>query len=409
MRTSLRGAISVWICLAVASCLPLSGCGDDSETAGGTSSGPLYIGSTRVFSAEGSNGYLFAVDSLDAGAEVDLAQAVELNDAWVFGDADPYFYTATIFEPTITRWSLSDSGRFEQGPTVSFQNQGVGGTYTAAFVPVFSSSKAYFVDAASGQVVVWNPADMEFVRTIEVPVDAEVPTGMSPIMDLALRDDRIFVSVFWVSQDSFFTEYADFARLVAIDPATDQVVEVRDEPRCQALAPSGVTSDGTAYFSPWDYHAAVRGVYGEGYGVDSCALRVVPPGNGFEEGYEVDLSELVGGRPAGGLTLISDEEALIHVWQDDLVHATPDDWQEKRFEAGYKWYRWTLGDAQATELPGQAPSSEGGSWLRMDGQVISFSPNADFSETTVVRLAPDGSFEPGVTVPGYMAALIRAR
>jgi hypothetical protein len=77
-----------------------AGCsGGDEEPRGGSVEGPLYVGATVVFTADDfsqGSAYLFTTRSLDAGTPVDLARAVELpEDAWVFGDADPYFWSGT--------------------------------------------------------------------------------------------------------------------------------------------------------------------------------------------------------------------------------------------------------------------------------------------------------------------------
>lgn len=384
-------------------------CGGSKDQTG-SASGPLYIGATRVWTADSSQGYLFTVSSLDKGTEVDLKKAVEIDDAWVFGKGDPYFYTATLFSPTITRWTLSPKGGFEKDTVVSFVNYGVEGTHNAAFTPIFSKEKAYFVDSTSAQVVVWNPATMEFLRTIPLPAKAagEFAT-YTPILGLSQRQDRIFVTIFWADPDSWWTKYAPSSRLVTIDPQTDTVVEVHDEDRCETMSPAGTTADGTSYFGPWDYHATVRAVFGEGFGAKSCALRVVPSGMTYDEGYQVDLSSLVGGRPAGGLTLLDDQYALIHVWHSELVAATPENWKETRFEPAYTWYRWKLGEATATELPNQMPSSEGGEWLRLDGAPYTYNPNADYSKTTLFELNSSGELKEHLTLPGWTAQLIRVR
>lgn len=388
----------------------VSGCGDAAEDQNILdSSDKLFIGASRIFTADSSRGFMFAVPSLEAGTEVDLAQSVELDDAWVFGNADPYFYTATLFDPTLTRWEYTAEEGFVRGPTISFANEGVGGTFTAAFTPLFSPNKSYFVDAASAQVVVWDPESMALLKTIPIPVDGAPGGDFTPTMDIALRDDVLLVTVFWASPDSGWTEFGSFTRIVAIDPNTDQVIQVTDEDRCETLALAGVASDGTSYFSPWDYHVAVRSVYGPGFGASPCALRVVPPSATFAEGYEVDMNALVGGRPAGELTLVNDNQALIHVWHDDLVSATPETWQDQRFEPGYKWYRWNLDENEATELPDQIPTSEGGSWGRLDGRFVTYNATDDFAETTLLGLSDDGRLEPMITVPGWTVQLIRAR
>lgn len=365
---------------------------------------PLYVGATRVFSAGSSLGYLFAVPSLGSDGTVDLARSVELADAWVLGSGGPDFYTTTIFEPTIKSWHVTPEGKFEERATVSFVNEGVTGTYTAASVPLFSEEKSYFVDPGSLQVVVWSPRDMVFIRTIELPAP-DVP-GFSPLADIAVRDDRVLVSIFWQSEDN--TRNGDFVRLIAIDPVTDTIAEVSDDTRCGSFSPAGVTTDGTIYYSPWDYHTVLRGVFGAGYGTASCGLRVVPGAGTLDDAYEVDLSALVGGRPAAGLQLLDDERALIHVWHQELVDATPDNWQETRFAPGYKWYSWSIGSSEATELPDQAPGAEGSGWRVIDGKVISFANNAEYSETTLIELDETGRGRPGLVVPGWITTMLRA-
>ena len=245
---------------------------------------------------------------------------------------------------------------------------------------------------------------MTFIRTIELP--APEVAGRQPLAEIAIRPDRVLVSIFWQSDDN--TRTGDFVRLIAIDPETDTIAEVSDDPRCGSFSPAGVTSDGTVYYSPWDYHTVLRGVFGAGYGSGSCGLRVIPGAGSLDQTYEVDLSALVGGRPAAGLQLLGDDRALIHVWHDELVNATPDNWTDTRFAPGYTWYSWQLGSSEATELPDQSPGTEGSGWRVLDGKVISFAPNAEYSETTLIELDASGRGQPGLTVPGWITTMLRA-
>ncbi|MET0792523.1 MAG: hypothetical protein ABW061_13460 [Polyangiaceae bacterium] len=385
-----------------------SGCSSDSAPAPAASTaGPLYVSATRVFNPDSSVGYLTTVPALDHSTHVDLSRAIEIDESWVFGKADPYFYTAAIFEPIIQRWELSSAGELIAGPKLSFANQGVGGTYTAAALPLFSKTKSYFVDSNSQQLVIWNPSDMSFAGTI--PLNVEPMRGFTPDFEIAVTPDRLYVTVFWTKDDTGLTKYGSVTKIIAIDPKTDRVLETSDEPRCETLSPAGVASDDTAYFAPWDYHTVVRGVYGDGYGSHSCALRVVPPATSYDAGYDVDLSALVGGRPAGSMHLIGNDQALVHVWHDELVGATPENWTETRSLPGYLWYRWHLGADSAEALPDQAPSSEDGGWISLDGKPYTLSPNSEYSETTLVELSDSGELVPGVTIEGWTANIIRAR
>jgi hypothetical protein len=407
-----------WLSLIGAGLLSLSllACSDAGDAPGDEvpETGPLYIGTTRVFTADASQGYMYRFSSLDAESSIDLARAVELEDAWVFGDAKPYFYTATIFSPTITQWSLDERGDFVQHERVSFANEGVTGTYSAAFTPVFSEEKSYFVDSGSAQVVVWNPKDMTFTKTIaidvDLPEDHPGPADLTPTLELSVQEDRILVNVFWNSSSSGWAQMGVFARLVVIDPSTDEVVEQTDDSRCQALSPVGTTSRGTTYYTPWDYHAAARQVFGDGFGSASCALRVGSRDSTFDESFLVDLSEVVGGRPAGSAVLVDDETMLLHVWHEELSTATPENWTEDgRWQSAYQWYRWKVGEERAELLPAQEPSGEGGTWTKLDGRLFSYAANSEYSETTLVELNEDGTTSPRVRVPGWSAAAIRAR
>jgi hypothetical protein len=380
--------------------------GAGGEDGGGD--GRLYVSSMRVFNPEGSVGYLISLPSLDASAEVDLSKAVEMEDAWVFGNADPYFYTATIFEPTMTRWEVDANGKFTKGPTLDFTNEGVQGTYTAAGTPIWSPEKSYFVDGESLQVVIWDPTEMKLLGTI--PIDAEPEGNLVAkwTSGISVTKDRIYVSVFWADGEGAWTNFGEHVRLFAIDPETDEIVEVSDDDRCQTIGPAGTTSDGTAYFSSWDYPAAIRDIFGGSLGSSSCSLRVVPAGTAFDDGFGVDLSSLVGGLPAGSMQLIDDETALIHVWDNSLQEATPEDWEEKRFLNGYYWYRWKIGEDTAEKLPDQAPSAEGGTFIQLDGKTFNMGVNEEYEKTTVQELRADGTFASGIVIPGWATNVIRA-
>jgi len=395
-------------CIATYALALATACSSD-PAAGSTeaTAGPLYVTATRVFSADDSIGYLTTFPSLAAGTHVDLSRAIEIDDAWVFGEADPYFYTATIFDPVIQRWELSSNGALVAGPKLSFANQGVAGTYTAAAVPLFSKTKSYFVDSESQQVVIWNPSDMSFIGTI--PLNLERMADYTPEIAIALTPERLFVTVLWSSLASGWTKYGSSTKIIAIDPKTDRVLATTDEPRCESLSPAGVASDESAYFAPWDYHSTVRSVFGDGFGARSCALRVVPPATSYDAGYDVDLSALVGGRPAGSMRMIGNGQALLHVWHEELAEATPENWSETRFLPAYLWYRWQLGEPSAEPLPAQAPTSEGGEWINLDDKTYTLSANSEYSETTVVELSDTGELRPGATIDGWTTNIIRVR
>lgn len=162
------------------------------------------------------------------------------------------------------------------------------------------------------------------------------------------------------------------------------------------------------YFSPWDYHALVREVFGGEHGSASCGLRLGAKNNELDPDFNVDLEKLTGGHPAGSLRVIGDDVALIHAWHNDLVDPKPDDWEDTRFAAGYMWYRWHIGDDSAELLPDQKPSTEGGEWRMLDDHVVTYAPDEEFANTTMFQLGDDGRQSERITLPGWITNMIRA-
>ncbi len=96
-----------------------------------------------------------------------------------------------------------------------------------------------------------------------------------------------------------WSRFGDHVDLITIDPTTDAIVGRRSDPRGSYAFWGSLGSDGAAYFSPLSYYAPIRSMLGGDAGFASVALRVLPGEDAFDPGYTVDLSALVGGRPAG--------------------------------------------------------------------------------------------------------------
>jgi hypothetical protein len=379
----------------------------------GETSGSQYVISTRVFSTDLSTevGYLTTASSLAAGATFDLDDAVEIPESGIAFNRpeDPWIYWASITEPTITRWEVAADGTFTKGPSVSFANLGLTDASAAADSPIFSSNKSYFVDQGQGVVVVWDPGNMILLDTI--PLDITTDEVLSPIVfsGLGVRGDRLFASMFsWSDED--WTQLGDHSRLFVIDATSDTVVKTTDESRCNQLALGGISSDGTAYFSARSYFTLPRLVFGAGFGAEACSLRVVAPDEEFDQGFDLDLSSLVGGRPAGDFTLVTDDTAFIRVWHTESVsEPTEANWDTLRNEAGFRWWRWHIGAPSAEEIVDQESAANTVQLRRVDGKVYGLRYTPDYSTTTLEELRADGTIVPGLTGPGGVYGVIRMR
>ena len=111
---------------------------------------------------------------LDPGDEIDAFEgAIEVAGGVSCATWENAVFAASFESPTITRYDVVD-GQLVRGETVSFINFGV--TSLAGLsedVQVFSDTKAYFLDPATSQIVVWNPTAMETVEALPL-------TGFEP-------------------------------------------------------------------------------------------------------------------------------------------------------------------------------------------------------------------------------------
>jgi len=399
--------------LGLSSALGCSNAADTKDAPNDDPDAPLYVISTGVVSGEDFIGYLATVPSLAAGTPFNLDHAVEIGDAaWIFSrPGDNSVYVASLNAPTIVRWEVRGEADFVQRETLSFSNVGVLSAYLAASTPIFSAQKSYFVDEDQDQVVIWNPERMELIGTIPLGDAGDGRLLPIPEASLLVRGDALVVTVGWrVADDT--TSYGDHVRVLTIDTNTDQIVDSTTETRSTHAALNGETSDGTAYYSPYSLYAAYREI-GEGHGAPSNSFRINPTERQFDPTYELDLSSLVGGRPAGDFTLLDDQTALIRAWHSDLVDPVdPENWQAVLWEqSGFMWWRWHLGDPTAVQIPNQEPGALGATVFKLDGKTYSTLYAADLSSTSLVEITPSAEFLPALEGPGQFigAGVLRVR
>jgi hypothetical protein len=384
---------------------PAIGCGSDEsgEGPGGNGAGdPVYAMTSNVWGTDGATGYLYTVRSLATGAP-SLASAIEFpGGAWVTGrDGSPFVYVSSgEGGPTITRWEVRSDASLVEGPTISFANLGFTSGMRFATAPILSDTKAYLVDPEQHRIATWNPREMTVGAVIELAQDPR--DGLNPwIPTILVRGDRLFVTVVW----ELDWRFAASARVIAIDTATDRVVETTDDTRCEQLSVASRASDGTAYYTPYAHAPAARRVLGAAYGTRSCALRIVPPGAAFDQGWDVDLSVLAGGRPAGELVLASDQVGLFRAYYAEEIGVTAETWQDHLGTPAYRWWRWPIGAAAAEEIQDQPLTVEAAHYV-VDGRTYIGNPSADWSTTAIVELRPDGELRNGITVQGTPGGVV---
>jgi hypothetical protein len=399
----------------------LTGCSDDDTKdtadksadagdAGDASSGdaatpePLYVVSTGVTQADQLIGYLTTTRSLGEGTKFDLDKAVELSGAsWIFSrpEQPSSVYAASLTEPTLVRWEVRGEGDFVEHETLSFADLGLQRASSAARAPIFSDEKSYFVDSAQNQLVIWNPSEMSLLGTISLG-DVE-EGGLKPQAEwrLLVRGDKLVVILNFSDADDW-TVLGESVTVVTVDTKTDEVIDRREQSRSSLLALSSESSDGTAYFSPYSTYVALREI-GPKHGATPFVARILPGDTTFDPDYSLDLSELVGGRPAGDFTLLDDETALIRAWHpEEVVDADGTKMEILDQQAAFYWWRWNIGDAEAVQIPDQEPGARGATIITLDEKTYSIRYTAELKSSALSEITPSGEFVPALEGPGQI-------
>jgi hypothetical protein len=385
---------------------PVSAPGD-----GGDETAPLYVVAPWVIGLDDdSTAYVGSVPALDGG-EVRLDDAIEYpGGATVFGPAAKgVFYVAPYSAPVVEQWSVKRDGSFAKGATLSFANLGIA---DAGGTQVFSQGKAYFLGA--GELVIWDPTKMELIGTVPLPLEYTGAGVYEPNTGLVeLGPDRIMVYLHWSDVDDW-SRWASYATQVTFDTVDDRVLQVFDEPRCEMLEPYGKqTSSGTRYFSSDPAYQLPEIFFGSEYGSRSCGLRVLNPDGRFDPDFQLDPSSLVGGRPAGTVTMVSDDTAFIDVFHPELFDKplTAENADAANSAAAYRFWIWHPGEAEAVDSVVQSPRTSSSLWQYViDGRVFAQDHDVDYSHWSLLELHPDGSVSTGLSGAGYATSgLVRVR
>lgn len=394
--------------------LPSLACSSKADPTGAhvDGAGPLYVVAPWVVGDDDSIAYVTAVPSLSEG-EVDLGSAHEYSGgASVFGrGGEDEFFVAPYSEPIVERWHVRPDGSFEARGAVSFLNLGIA---DAGGTQLFSQGKAYFL--GSREIVIWDPAEMQLIGTVPLPSLDETEAGtFEPSAGLvALSDDSLMVYLHWSDPDDW-TRWADHSTHVIFDTRTDSVVTSFDEPRCEMLEPFGIkTSDAKTYFSSDPSYQLLERAYGSDHGTRSCGLRALNAAGSFDPKFFVDPSELVGGRPAGTVTMVTDELAFIDVFHTELLDEpiTPETVDAASSSPAYRFWTWRVGDTEAQDAVEQQPRTSSSLWQYVsdEGAVFVQDHDAEYSRWKLLELRSDGSVVDGLSGVGYATSgIVRVR
>ncbi len=358
---------------------PNNGDGD----AGGEPEGDIsYV---AIAQGEGVS-YLVQVPALGAGAMSDFT-GVEVPGAAVgvsFGD-DPYVYVGSNNGPEIVRFEAKKDGLVED-VRISLAAQGTTSTsgYQSNLLLV-NKEKAYLIDNSNSQIVIWNPTTMTVTGKIEHASinEAGLRTGISGFPVFA--HDKFFIGVGWLNAQTL--EVIHGAAVLVIDTTNDTATVVRDPAERCGYSFSVVEGADGIYVGTESYGAAQHALSAATQA--PCMVRLDPQTLTFDADYQVALSDLVGGAPAG--TLVPGPEigkAYLRALDEGALGMTIAQWltggqgggpvgngRVLSSRAAWSWFELTLGDTPSATLLPYAPTS--GATLRIDTGAGTLIPEFD--------------------------------
>jgi len=344
----LPAARSLALCFAVSSSLLQAACSSDDSTAleGAVGEGPAFAILSSVDNPEGRTNYAGLVDPSGADAQFDTTTAMEVagSGRLYAPPSGGYFSVGDSESLVVTRYDLEGNQLAESG-RLSFA--GVGITEFSNTMVFVSATKAYLLDAANLQVVVWNPSEFVIEGTIDLSeLEREgFPRIVFPLFHFVLREGRVLASVGWQNEAGAFRKATG---LLVLDTTRDAVAHIEETDRCTGAQDIVMGPSGAAYFAssvdPVVWDESVRG--GERLG---CVLRVNAGEESFDPDYRLLLSDATGGGVAYGLTATNDPSRP-YIWTLDETQVPWASSEPAESFGGAAWGLWRLDLETGTAL-----------------------------------------------------------
>lgn len=383
-------------------------CSSDETTDLGTGS---YAIATTIFQADGRTSLVALVDDPTSEAELDTSRALEVGGAAaLFGrDGRNVFALGTSDAPVLTRYELDDDGALVERGQMSLQGHGIdSGFLRPDLVPFLSDTKAYWIDDAGLQVLVWNPERMELIGSFSLD-DAARADALLELGEAVVRDDTVFVSASYRDADELDQGQAV---VLVIDAVADTLETVLTDDRCGSTKEIAPAEDGTLFI-------ASEALAASQYALDRppgypapCILRILPGERRFDPDFTLSIPDLVDGRSAGRLVTAPDSTAYVLALHEELLSEplSPDtDLYTPWDSPAWRWWRIDLGAARPAELVEDAPISGAASRvLHAGGQ--DFISALDLESGTTTLLVPtETTLRRGLTLTGYPYGLVKVR
>ncbi|MCY1003569.1 hypothetical protein OWM54_41140 [Myxococcus sp. MISCRS1] len=369
-----------------------TGCGDDEDSDEADYDGPLYAAITQSSVDGEAISYVALLRSVDQTEKISLKDAVEIPGRALGSGVRKagVLFVSHSEEAKVERFKITAKGKLESDGEVSFKGRGIDNIeeYQHQF-QFISDTKAYFVDAHTAQIIVWNPTAMSVTSAIPLPGLA-IEGALTSFSTMPVRvGTRLIIPIAW--RPSADIAVINQAGVVVIDTTNDSVKVVTDN-RCGWVRDSVVGPDNQVYLATEAYGSAVNRLKGADKAATPCLIRFNPESGAFDANFYRELSGLTNGTTTGSLVRGPNGTAYLRVLDEQGYTVDPE--AHPRLVASapaWKFWQLNLSTFTATAV-NTLPASSGSTFLyEADDNRLLFTEFTNNSSLTHFRELTDQS------------------
>lgn len=392
----MRRKLSVLCGLGLLAALP--GCNDSDANADGPGAlaehASHLVVVTERESPEVAMQYLHVLEAWPDNGELSYDGALELGE---FVNVHALGSAVFVHQPTdatVRKLVVAADGSISADETISFAAFGVTG-YAGDMVYV-SPTRAYFLDEAAGQLVVWNPEAMEVVDATELPEDTLTRDGLAAQISRGVAlGGEAFVGASWRDWDTL--SYYDAAAVGVFDATKDRPeLRVIEDERCASTVTTPfVGEDGNVYVmsdAALGFDALANPTRTE---KSLCVLRLKPGAEEFDPDFFVDLRAALGSPGFYAAHPMNGGKLLVNLWAPDVdVDSVADATDPSWYWAYPPYFEFAIVDLEkGTSMPVPDVPRAPVQWsitLRVDGDTY-IQTYRDDAGSDLRRVDPDGT------------------
>lgn len=376
--------------------------GGSPGVAGGTK--PLFALGIETVSLAGGTSYVTFLDSLDAQADVTLAQAREFPNYAPVTAAGGKLFVNSGEAPLISRYAVGDDKSWTDDGSVSFAGYASGPLSQSI---QFSDTLAY-APADAATFVQWNPTTFALGAVATLPpqlVPASLGDGFVLNRGYAtlIAGDLAYQSFYYATTQWQFHGTSYVGILDSTSHRWTSAIQVG----CPHLHVGSADDRGGLYFSPGQGSVIMAEM--QATAPRNCMVRV-EAGKTAVDGEPIYFKDLAEGREGSNFFYVGDGVGFFNVYHREM--ASPSELQSPQLLAlSTNYHLWTLDLHTMTAKPMEGIDFGGGQYqaFRFDDRVFIALPGAGYGSTTIYEVTKDGRAERRFTSESWVYNIVKVR